>query len=78
MVETNYVVDCQGLACPMPVVKTKKAMQDVPAGELLKIIATDKGSVADLKSWSSRGGHEYVELIEENGVYYHFIRKTLA
>ncbi|MGO4498632.1 sulfurtransferase TusA family protein [Paenibacillus sp. 2RAB27] len=74
--QVNRVIECEGLACPLPVVRTKKAMDEMNAGEVLEIRATDKGSVADLKSWSSRTGHQYLGIKEENGVFHHFIRKA--
>lgn len=74
--QVNRLLECEGLACPLPVVRTKKAMDEMNAGEVLQVRATDKGSVADLKGWSSRTGHQYLGLKEENGVFHHFIRKA--
>ncbi|WP_046230864.1 sulfurtransferase TusA family protein [Paenibacillus algorifonticola] len=76
LIQTNRLLDCEGLACPMPVVKTKKAMEDMKSGEVLEIRATDKGSVADLQSWAIRIGHLYIGVKEEGGVFRHFIRKS--
>ena len=73
---TNQVLDCEGLACPMPIVKTKKAIEQLNAGEVLEVRATDKGSVADLQSWADRTGHQYIGLKEEGGVLRHFLRKS--
>ncbi|MEF3310413.1 sulfurtransferase TusA family protein [Paenibacillus sp. GYB004] len=75
-IHSNRVLVCEGLACPMPVVKTKKAMEEMQAGEVLEVRATDKGSVADLQSWAGRTGHQYVGIKEDQGVYRHFIRKS--
>ncbi|MCM3271946.1 sulfurtransferase TusA family protein [Paenibacillus elgii] len=58
--------------------RTKKTIDEMKAGEVLEVRATDKGSVADLKGWSSRTGHQYVGLKEENGMFRHFIRKAEA
>ncbi|OXM83883.1 sulfurtransferase TusA family protein [Paenibacillus rigui] len=76
--QVNRTLECEGLACPLPVVRTKKAIDEMNAGEVLEVRATDKGSVADLKGWSSRTGHQYLGLKEENGVFHHFIRKAEA
>ncbi|WP_079913155.1 sulfurtransferase TusA family protein [Paenibacillus sp. 32352] len=76
--QVDRTIECEGLACPLPVVRTKKAIDDMKAGEVLEVRATDKGSVADLKGWSSRTGHQYIGLKEENGVFRHFIRKAEA
>lgn len=74
--QVNRLIECEGLACPLPVVRTKKAMDEMNPGEVLEVRATDKGSIADLKSWASRTGHQYLGLKEENGVFHHFIRKA--
>jgi rhodanese-related sulfurtransferase/TusA-related sulfurtransferase len=76
MIKTNLIVDTKGLSCPMPVVKTKRAMNEVNEGQVLEVQATDKGSKADLKAWAQNSGHQYLGLIEENGVFKHFIRKA--
>ena len=52
MIKSDVQLDAKGLACPMPIVKTKKAMNDVEEGQVLEVQATDKGSVADLAAWS--------------------------
>jgi rhodanese-related sulfurtransferase/TusA-related sulfurtransferase len=74
--QVDRTLECEGLACPLPVVRTKKAVDEMKAGEVLEVRATDKGSVADLKGWASRTGHQYIGLKEEGGVYRHFIRKA--
>ncbi|MER2108869.1 MAG: sulfurtransferase TusA family protein [Solibacillus sp.] len=75
MIQSHVQLDAKGLACPMPIVKTKKAMADVLEGQVLEVQATDKGSVADLAAWSKTVGHQYIGSHEENGVFYHYIRK---
>ncbi|WP_108993127.1 sulfurtransferase TusA family protein [Paenibacillus agaridevorans] len=77
MIQTNQTLNCEGLACPMPVVKTKKTIAEMNAGEVLEVRATDKGSVADLQSWAGRTGHQYIGLKEEGGIFRHFLRKSL-
>lgn len=71
----DKVLDAQGLACPMPIVKTKKAINNLQSGQVLEIHATDKGAKADLAAWSKSGGHELLETIEENGVFKFWIKK---
>lgn len=51
MIQTDMIVDAKGLACPMPIVKTRKAMKELAPGNVMEIQATDKGSTADLKAW---------------------------
>lgn len=76
MIKTNLIVDTKGLACPMPVVKTKRALNELNEGQVLEVQATDKGSKADLKAWAQNSGHHYLGLVEENGVFKHYIRKA--
>ncbi|TYR81601.1 hypothetical protein FZC66_07130 [Priestia megaterium] len=73
---TDLVLDAKGLACPMPIVKTKKAMAELQEGQVLEVLATDKGSTADIKAWVQSAGHYYVGTIEEGGVLKHFLRKA--
>ena len=56
-IKVNVSLDAKGLACPMPIVKTKKVMNELEAGQVLEVLATDKGSKADLKAWAGSGGH---------------------
>ena len=75
MIQSNKQLDASGLACPMPVVKTKKAITDLKEGQVLQVRATDKGSTADLAAWSSTVGHQYLGTVEEGDVLFHYIRK---
>lgn len=69
------VLDAKGLACPMPVVRARKEIKEMTTGEVLEILATDKGSVADLAAWSKSGGHTLLEHSEEAGVFKFYIQK---
>ncbi|MCB9284031.1 MAG: sulfurtransferase TusA family protein [Lewinellaceae bacterium] len=72
----NKELDCKGLLCPMPVVKTKKAISAMAVGEVLEMIATDPGAMPDMQAWSKQTGHELLEAKDEGGVYRFFIKKT--
>lgn len=74
--EVNAILDAKGLACPMPIVKTKKAMNNLEAGQVLEVQATDKGSKADIKAWAESTGHQYLGTIEEDEVLKHYLRKS--
>jgi rhodanese-related sulfurtransferase/TusA-related sulfurtransferase len=74
--EANEILDAKGLACPMPIVKTKKAMNTLESGQVLEVQATDKGSKADIKAWAESTGHQYIGTIEEDGVLKHYLRKS--
>lgn len=70
-------LDAQGLSCPMPVVKTKQAIDDLAEGDVLEVVATDSGSMSDIEGWaSSTAGVELLEQIETDDVYKHYVRKT--
>lgn len=72
----DQTVDCKGLACPMPIVRTKKAMDGMGAGKVLEVLATDPGSVADVRSWAARTGHQFLGTVEEGKLFKHYIRKS--
>ncbi|MBI0580955.1 sulfurtransferase TusA family protein [Neobacillus cucumis] len=71
----SKVVDAKGLACPMPIVKTKKAMNELESGQVLEIQTTDKGAKNDLTAWAKSGGHELLKYEEENNVLKFWIKK---
>jgi TusA-related sulfurtransferase len=68
-------LDCRGLKCPMPVLRTKKAMEELQAGQVLRMVATDKGSKPDMQAFSERTGHELLGMEEKEGLYIYYIRK---
>lgn len=75
-IKANVTVDAKGLSCPMPIVKTRKAINDLEAGLVLEIQATDKGSKADIKAWADSTGHQYLGTVEEENILKHYIRKS--
>lgn len=69
-------LDCIGLFCPMPILKTRDALKAMMVGQVLEMSSDDPASEADMKSWTARTGHELLE-IEKNGAVYRFVvRKT--
>ncbi len=77
-IHADKTIHCEGLSCPMPVVRTKKAMDEIAPGQVLEVVATDRGSLADLKGWAQRVGHQYLGLKEVNGKFHHYIRRASA
>lgn len=69
-------VEAKGLACPMPVVQTKKAIDTINSGELLEVIVTDKGALKDIPAWAKTGGHTIIEQKEEDNTFYFYIQKA--
>jgi len=72
----DQVLDTKGLNCPLPILKAKKALKDVPAGGTLEIQATDPGSVADFEAFCRTTGNELLESRTEDGVYIFVIKHT--
>jgi tRNA 2-thiouridine synthesizing protein A len=72
----NQTLDTSGLACPMPIIKTKKAIDGMKVGEVLKMISTDPGSVSDAQAWTSKTGHELLSHEESGGKFVFYIKKT--
>ncbi|MFC4735375.1 sulfurtransferase TusA family protein [Bacillus daqingensis] len=75
-IKADQTLDAKGLACPMPIVKTKKAIGTMEPGRVLEIQATDEGSLADLKAWSEKGGHQYIGTKRDGDVLIHYVRKS--
>lgn len=73
---TDYVLDAKGLNCPLPILKTRKALKDVPVGETLKILATDPGAVGDFDAFCRQTGNELIDSKSEDGVYTFLIKHT--
>lgn len=68
-------LDCRGMNCPLPILKTKKAIDTLESGQVLRMTATDPGSIPDVAAFSNRTGHEVVEQSEGGGEYSFLIRK---
>ena len=77
MNEKNFdtELDCRGLNCPIPILKTKKAVDKLSSGQVLKMLATDPGSVNDVQSWSKRTENSLLDHSEDGGVYSFLIQK---
>ncbi len=69
------VLDCTGLQCPLPVVKTSQAIKKLPAGEVLELLATDPGVEPDMNAWSRRTGNELLGIEKQGDVFHVLIRK---
>lgn len=76
MIKTDKTLDAKGLACPMPIVRTKKAMNDLAPGQVIEVQATDRGSLADMKAWAKSSGNQYLGTSEEGDVLIHYLRKA--
>ena len=68
-------LDAKGLSCPLPILKTKKALNDLASGQVLKILSTDPGSVKDMQAFAKQTGNALVASAEENKTFVFFMRK---
>jgi tRNA 2-thiouridine synthesizing protein A len=71
----DKILDAKGLACPMPIVKTKKAINELNSGQILEIHTTDKGAKNDLSAWAKSGRHELLNFEEDQEVLKFWIKK---
>ena len=69
------VLDVKGLDCPMPLLKAKKALNEMDGGSMLRVIATDPGSVKDFSVFSEQSGNKLVESVEDDGIYTYVLQK---
>ena len=76
LVNPDRQIDCTGLFCPMPIVKTREAMALMAAGQVLEMLSDDPASDPDMRSWAQNTGHELIEVTRTGAVYRFVIRKT--
>jgi tRNA 2-thiouridine synthesizing protein A len=72
----DQTLDCSGLACPMPILKTKKAVDALELGQVLKMIATDAGATSDIDAWTQKTGHELVASEKDGDKFIFYIKRT--
>lgn len=75
-IKADQVLDCKGMSCPLPILKTKKAVENLKKGQVLKVEATDPGSKNDMNAWAKRTGNEILGVEEGSGTFTFFIKKT--
>jgi TusA-related sulfurtransferase len=73
--EANKELDTRGLNCPLPILKAKKALADMLSGEVLKVVATDPGSVRDFQAFARQTGNELVEQVSDEKEFVHYLRR---
>lgn len=72
----DQTLDCSGMLCPLPVVKTNKAIKGMETGQVLEMISTDPGSIPDMQAWARQTGHELLSAVEADSKFRFVIRKT--
>ncbi len=73
--EISKEIDTRGLSCPLPILKAKKALAELASGELLKILATDAGSVRDFQAFAKQTGNELIEQQNLGAEFIHVLRR---
>jgi TusA-related sulfurtransferase len=73
--EANKEIDTRGLNCPLPILKAKKALADMTSGQVLKVLATDPGSVRDFQAFARQTGNELVEQSSAANEFAHYLRR---
>jgi len=69
-----HVLDCKGLQCPLPVIKTAQAIKTIDPGQVLELLATDPGVEPDMKAWTTRTGNELLGIDRRDGTFHVLIR----
>ena len=72
----NQSLDCLGLYCPIPIVKTAEKIKQLKPGEVLEVVADDKGIKQDMPAWCEATGHEFLGMDEEGGEIRVYVKKT--
>jgi tRNA 2-thiouridine synthesizing protein A len=75
--KANATLDCTGLYCPMPIIETTDKMQELGIGQVLEILADDKGIKTDMPAWCESTGNEFLGIEEEGGEYKVYVRKRV-
>ena len=71
----DQVLDCSGMACPLPVVKTSQAIKKIELGQVLELLATDPGVEPDMKAWTGRTGNDLIGITKVGDVFHVLIRR---
>lgn len=74
-IKPDVVLDCVGLACPMPIFKTANTIKEMQSGQVIEVQSDDDGIEKDMPAWCKMTGNEYLGLIKENGEYRAFVKK---
>ena len=75
MPDSNQELDARGLNCPLPILRAKKTLNGMAAGEVLKIMSTDPGSVRDFQAFATQTGNQLLDSSEVNGEFHFFLKK---
>lgn len=74
-IKVTLELDCSGLKCPLPIIKTRKQIESLQSGDVLKLIATDPGSINDTNAWSRRTGNKIIKQDHQDKIFVYYICK---
>jgi len=74
-ITADQVLDCVGLVCPEPILKTNMTVKKMEVGKVLEMVGTDLGTKNDIVAWANRTGNELMEVVEDGGKQHYFIKK---
>jgi tRNA 2-thiouridine synthesizing protein A len=74
-IKPDDILDCVGLACPMPIFKTSNKIKELVSGQILEVQSDDDGIVKDMPAWCKLTGNEFLGITQENGEYHAYVRK---
>ena len=74
-VKPDASIDCVGLACPMPILKTSTKIKEMQTEQVLEVLSDDDGIVKDMPAWCKKTGHEFLGITNEGGEYKAYVRK---
>ena len=74
--QEDKLLDCSGMLCPVPVIKTSKAIKEIQIGQVLKMISTDPGAPPDMVAWARQTGNELLDSHQESGKFVFYFRRV--
>ena len=75
IITAHSTLDVRDTFCPLPVIRAQKAIQEVPIGGILEVLATDDGSVGDIPAWAKNVGHEFLNYFQDQSVHRFLIKR---
>ncbi len=76
VLQADRELNCKGMLCPMPIIKTMKEIKSMPVGQILRMVATDKGAPADMQAWARQTGNELLDSHVEGDTFVFFVRRV--
>ena len=74
--KADFKIDCFGLLCPMPIIKTSQKIKEMQIGQVLEVVASDEGIKSDMPAWCKTTGQELVKMEEKDGEYKVYVKKV--